>query len=450
MIENKKRYLSVILMIFLGVVFFFFLGEHGPVMGPDSQTYIEYTDFNGVMPAYPFFISILKAFLGEEHYLYGVFVVQGIVALFCSLYLAGSIKKQFGLSEWEVVVVFGLSLLPYAYSLPENVTSHEIMTESLSFSVFYIFISLIMRGMLSKKLGAVLCAAFPLLILVLLRSHLLFLWLVYVAVIIYCCYVQKLFLNDQSIKRIILIFGGTLIVVIAAFAIRSKKASEGSEKASQFVNSFFGKAMYIIDEDDFLRFEDDKMKDICKRLFESMDKTGRRLPYARKGLLKWEDIIVGQNENRKLGNDVIYEYYIDTAPHLSYWEKLKLIEEDKTNIIKTIIFNNLGDFLKMYFYLLPSSFLCMVFIQKRSIYLFCNIYAIFFYATYLILLWKVYKNKSKDIFLFALLVLGTSVLNVLCTNVIMYGMQRYLVYTFGLLYIVAFLMYRSLRGRTCK
>lgn len=450
-VDNKKRDLSVSVMIFWGIIFFFFLGKQGPVMGPDSQTYIDYTDFNGVMPAYPLFISVLKIFLGEGNYLQGVFVVQGIIALVCSVYLTNSLKKQFGLLKWEMIIVFCLSLLPYAYSLPEYVVSHEIMTESLSFSVFYVFISFMLKGMLEKKISSIFCGALPLLLLVLFRSQLLFLGVVYVSIIIYYCWAHSLFKDGRTVKRLLLLLCGIAVVVMLVFSIRSKVAGSGeNEKASQFVNSFFGKAMYLIDEEDYLNFEDEKLRDMCKRLFESIDETGRRLPYAQEGLLKWEDIIVGQNENRKLGNDVMYEYYIDTAPHLSYWEKLELIEKDKTDIVKSIIFNNLSDFIKMYFYLLPSSFLSMVFIQKRSIYLLCNIYAIFFYTIYFCLMWKIYRNKSRETFLFAGLIMGTSVLNVLCTNAIMYGMQRYLVYTFGLLYIAVFLMYRSIRGQTCR
>ena len=36
-----------------------------------------------------------------------------------------------------------------------------------------------------------------------------------------------------------------------------------------------------------------------------------------------------------------------------------------------------------------------------------------------------------------------SILNVLCTNLVHYALQRYLVYTMGLLYIAMFVMIRS-------
>lgn len=446
--KNKSEFVYMGMMLVIGIAFFFFLGESGPIMGADGMAYLEYTDFNGVMPAYPFFITVIRFILGETYYLYGVFISQGIIALTCSLYLVVTVRKNYALKNWEMVLMFIMSLLPYAYSLPEYVVTHEIMTESLAFSVFYLFLTCIIKGISAKELKSILIGAIPLLGLILLRSQLLFMSVAYLGAILYLCVNQRLIKNKIVLRKVAGILFLALLIVIATFAIRSQVV--GKAKNSQLVNAFFGKAMYIIDEEDYLYFKDATMQEKCKRLFESMDETGRRWEYAKKGLLKWEDVIVGQNENRKLGNDVLYEYYMDTAPQLSYWEKLELVEADKTVIIKTILVHNIGDLLKMYLCMLPSGFLCMVFIQKRSIYLLCNIYGAIFYATYIGLLWKTHKEGKKKEFEFSLLILAVSALNVLCTNIIMYGMQRYLVYTFGMLYIAMYMMLRSLYGRTCR
>ena len=55
---NKKERITWIIIIAIGVLFFFVLGEKGPVLCKDSPQYLQYNDFNSVMPLYPLFISI--------------------------------------------------------------------------------------------------------------------------------------------------------------------------------------------------------------------------------------------------------------------------------------------------------------------------------------------------------------------------------------------------------
>lgn len=439
--KNRQSILMVALMLIGGGLFFFILGENGTILCKDSIQYLEYTDFNAVMPFYPAFINVIRWIFGEQDFMQYIFVVQGLIALFCSLYFAMFLKKHLDLCMINTVIVFMLSLFPYAYSLPEYVSSHEVMTESLAFPIFYLFFASLISLHDELSLVNLVKAGVSLLLLVMLRTQLIFLvGIVAVVFLVKIIRENDLKENQLLIKRSVFVIAIGILIVAAVLGVKEKRAENSGEKASQFVNAFFGKALTIMDEEDIKYFETEQSKRMFEFVYKGVDEQKWRLPYAQDGLLMWEDLIHYYNENMKLGNDLLYEFYSEINPDYGYYEKLALVEEGKSEIVQTVIGNNVGTFLFSFLLLLPSSFLSMVFIQKRSIYLFCNIYAIIFYALYLFLLYQCLKKKQWKEAYFAILSFAISVVNVVCTNIVHYGLQRYLIYTMGVLYISMFLM----------
>ena len=436
---NKKEKITWIIIIAIGVLFFFVLGEKGPVLCKDSPQYLQYNDFNSVMPLYPLFISLHHFIFGETIYLNAVFVTQGILALISCILLTAYIQKEFEVGCIAKAIIFVMSLLPYAYTLPEHVSSHEIMTESLAFPLFYIFVIILLYGIIQSKYIYIFVDLLPLFALIMLRSHLLFLAAFYFLVICYILIKERNYFVNHK-KTIIGIIIGIVFISSCFFIWRQASRSRSDENSPQIVNALFGKALYIMDDDDIILFHDEDMRTISERLFNAVDKKHQRLEYAKKGLLKWEDITYGFNDDMKIGNDVIYDYYRETSPELSYEEKINLVEIAKTEIVKKVIINNFSEFMIVFLYMLPSGLLSMVFIQKRSIYLLCNIYGVIFYSLYLILMFRSFQIKQTKVGLSALIIVLLSVLNVTITNVIHYGLQRYFVYTFGLMYIVLYIM----------
>lgn len=438
----NKEYVTWFFITVIGIIFFFLLGEKGAVICKDSKQYLEYRDFNGVMPLYPLFISLHRWLFGEELFMNAVFITQGILALLASIWLTVFISKEFLMGCISKVIIFFMSLFPYAYTLPEHVSSHEIMTESLAFPLFYVFSIIILYGIFHSKYSYILIDLVPLLALVMLRSHLLFLVVFYGIVVFFLLIKERnFFLSHKTLLVGIVV--GAVVITLSFFFYRKCTSNKGDENSPQIVNAMFGRALYIMKETDEDAFYDKNTKAIFNKLFTEIDERKQRLDYAKDGLLRWEDISIGFNENMKLGNDLIYEYYKENRPDTDYYQRIDMIEKDKTILVKGILENNIDRYVTTFFTMLPSGFLSMVFIQKRSIYTLCMIYGVLFYLVYIFLMFRCLKRKQMKAGISALLILLLSILNVTITNLIHYGLQRYFVYTFGLMYIMVLTMFST-------
>lgn len=167
-----------ITIIAVSMIFFLFVGEHNQVMQKDSQVYISWIYTRGVMPIYPLFIEMLKLLFGEVNYLYAAVVIQGIISVVCSIDFCLFIKKQFKLHDIEFFIIFLLSLLVYTIEAPEVINNHFILTESLTYPLFYIYMKYLLRGLLNASRKDMYINWIWALILSLIRSQLQLLWAV--------------------------------------------------------------------------------------------------------------------------------------------------------------------------------------------------------------------------------------------------------------------------------
>ena len=65
--KKQELYLAFLLIV-IGILFFFFLGERGYVLQKDSETYIKSHYGTTVMPLYIFYIDCLRFIFGEKKY----------------------------------------------------------------------------------------------------------------------------------------------------------------------------------------------------------------------------------------------------------------------------------------------------------------------------------------------------------------------------------------------
>ena len=151
--RNKNlvlRMLYYVVLIMTGFFFFFLVGERGPLIMRDAYSATEKVLPDGYM-IYPMFIDIVRFVFGEESCVKWVFYIQSVWAIFSALILTRWIRKKFSLSYIVSYIMYVFSLLPYMYSLPEHVLSHEIMTESLAIPVFNIYMIYLIEFFLNNS-----------------------------------------------------------------------------------------------------------------------------------------------------------------------------------------------------------------------------------------------------------------------------------------------------------
>lgn len=211
---------------------------------------------------------------------------------------------------------------------------------------------------------------------------------------------------------------------------------------SQYTSLIFSRGMYEADYEDYQLFEDDQMRELYLYLYEAADQSKRRYVYARPGLWMWKDIVGGIGS---VGVECFYAQndYYEYRPEISQSNDYEAIRNaNQLTIGNTLIKAHWGRLLYHTLILLPQAFICTVFFQIESIYLLCHIVTLFLYLSALFLTIWAYADKKVDRAYaeFMSAVLGTNLVMILIISLVFFGQQRYLVYNFGIFYVIYFLL----------
>lgn len=207
-----------------------------------------------------------------------------------------------------------------------------------------------------------------------------------------------------------------------------------SNITDQYGHLLIDKAIYEIDEDDFLLFEDEELQKLCQAIYEAADREKNRYVYARKGLWMWEDImngIAGGTHMAEMG----WTAYLAENPDTN------LTYSAVNQIAAALAFEHLGRIVYHTIRMMPQGFICTVFFQKSSIYLLCHIIVLLIYVSALALVIWGYRKKeiSGQYPEFLLGCIVVNILFVFITTIMFFAMQRYLIYCFGIFYVSYYL-----------
>ncbi|MDE5717765.1 MAG: hypothetical protein K2I53_09160, partial [Lachnospiraceae bacterium] len=133
-------------LILLALFVFLFVGSGEPVLFDDSGAYIKIDQIEGVMPVYPLFLLLNQWLFGLERYLYAVVVEQAVVAVACVCLFVMTLRNEFQLHYWETYLAFFLSLLPFTTEMPQSMATQQILTEGLSYALFYLVVIVLLKA----------------------------------------------------------------------------------------------------------------------------------------------------------------------------------------------------------------------------------------------------------------------------------------------------------------
>lgn len=428
--------LTTIIMLIIGIFFFFLLGNKGYVLLKDSEVYTNGYYGTTVMPLYILFIQILKNIFGGELYLYVAVFIQGLTAIFTSLILANYVYKIFHLEQWQRVIVYLLSFLPYAYSLPQEVATHEIMTESIAFSLFYIYFMLFYNSIIHLKWLQMIGV---LLINILLTGfRIQFILLIPIVGIGFII----IYFDQKRIpkKWILYIVLPILIICILIFSVVRQNYSRRQLNffdGTQVADALLGRAIYISEQSDVDLFQDEDLKEAFTVLFNYADKEKMRYAYINEqNDLRWHHIISGVNYTTRSS----WENLVKFCELKGY--DYTVSEQFQTDIMLPIIFEHFDDMCSNFMELTAASMMAGIFLQKDSIYTLCIFATVFLFLFGIAI--AILDRKEKSTIIFYLLTMLILLFNIMLLNILFYGLQRYVVYTYGLYYISLFLMLRDL------
>ncbi len=541
---NKKQIhgLFVLSLWMIALFAFLFLGADGYVLFDDSGTYIKFLKMKGaegVMPLYSLFLFFNRIIWGSQIYLEVVVIEQVFIAIVCTVGFALAIQRQFQLSYWESYLVYFLTLIPFTTDFPMAMVPQEILTEGLTYALFYPFILLLLSAVWKRSFGRLAGAFGFLFILALLRSQLQILFAVCGVVAFYIgwkkysckkkyCYVIKTIICGCFC---ILIMGAGVVGVVrcnttfqkiifgeGSFAkyieshmpddfaelqeleagksdeitLQEEKSDMAMQKddglsdtaattisdvvvnpatnfsapntapevvaffesgeatntasVSQYSTILFCKGMYEADYEDYKLFADEKMQQQFLYVYHIVDDLQYRHAYAQPGLWEWQHIsnaLGGMGKHCYDGlNQYFAQYYNTTIVNFQY-----LCTSQAFQIIgMTMIKEHFASFLVHTIQLMIPSFIFTVFFQKAEFYLLCHIITLFVYLSAVgLTIWcfcsKKTNHKCAE---FMLLILVNNVIMVTAISLVFIGLQRYLVYAFGIFYIAYFILLKQL------
>lgn len=468
---------AVAVMLVLGVLFYFVPGEWISIES-DSVAYLYARGREGVLPGYPIFLSFFERLMGKDIFLNGVVIAQSLLAIVCTFIFVIVLQKQFKLKGWECVLLYVATMLPFSIYLPESGITHQIMTEGITYAIFYLYFITILKGVWALKIrwyASSLVLAFTLGII---RSQMLFLQAISFMLILWIVFKKK---KAGFCRKGILLICTALIGVMAAFfsyklifaitiwdnqrivaeedtaTYEEEQAEmeeiesiggtaenvyvvrmEQDEMPSQFITIIVSRGFFEADKEDVALFEDKMMKDIFKRAYELADENGHLYHHIEPSLYMWEDLVY--DGMIRYISQAISEYDLENPG-----ERARDSASISREIGLRILFKHLDRYLYHVIRLMMPSFIASVFFQIKPIYLLCHFIALFIYLFAIIgAVWIVKRNGNRQVCEGTLTTVIFLITMIVVINMVFIGLQRYVVYGMGIFYCIMYLQIKEL------
>ena len=460
----KKEIIYHIIILTIAYVVLVCLGNNGYFMTRDSHAYLAFDGRTGIMPLYPIIIHLNRVIFGEN-YLNFLVIEQTLLAFICIYSFTAFIKKRFSLGYVSAVVVFALCLIPFTTNFPESMTNREIATEALAYPLFYLYMILFFKTIFEKKIKNIMFLLLASILMAMTRTQMQMIFVCTAAASFYLIWMRNRYTNFlKKLSSILLgVMMGIILILLGEFLLlqvnsvgqriifslnqsvgsKADSADSVAEKNSnenvtgQFSHVIIDKAFYEIDYEDQNLFEGE-MKELFLCIYQAADENQTRYVYMRDDLWRWEDIMHGIEKGTKIAGQG-WQNYIEENPDTS------LEFSDINTIAWKLLIHHFDRVILHMLYMMPQGFICTVFFQKEAVYTLCHIITLLIYASALYLVIWGYRKKGRYT-LYAEGLLGCVVVNfifVFVLSLVFFAMQRYLVYCFGIFYVMYFLLLKE-------
>ncbi len=431
---RKSDTITYAIMLALGLIFYFVPGTWIG-MEEDSISYLALERREGVLPGYIAFLAFFKVLLSEEYFLHGVVIAQSLLAIGCTYLFVWILKKRFNLKRWECILFYLFSMLPFSIYLPEVGITHQILTEGITYAVFYLYIITVLEAVWTLKYKWYMGSMAIAVLLGLIRSQMLFLQVVCLFVLLWITF--KRFGGKLVLKLIAVFF----ILAVGAVLVMGTKIKMA---ASQFASVIIARGFYEADEEDVELYDDVMMQEIFRKTYMLADENESLHQYAEPGLYMWEDLV----------HDDI-KFYASQAVKDYYAEHPDAVISNTRGIFFELGFKELMKHFDRYLYhsvrLMIPSFIATVFFQIKPIYLLCHVITFFIYFFAIAGTATIAKlGGDRKVIKLMIVVVSVLVVMVVTVNMLFIGLQRYVVYGMGIFYCAMYLLCREMAWCFCE
>ena len=442
--DYKMKHFSILVLAICLLFYLFFAFYDGAVIFPDSYTYINMTIYRE--PFYPIFLEFCRQVFQNfgVDYLFMAVLVQSILTAVSSWSLVMYITRKFHLHY--LISVFFLCILmstSFVWSFVEQqggIYSNSILSEGIVIPCYFLFFRFLLEYMdhRSKKNLFICC----LLVFVLLSTR----KQMVVSLFMLGICILMVFFRDKEYRKGLVIALSCMLGILFAniildcgynYAVRGFFSRHSGD--TRFITTM---VFYTADKTDLQMIKDEETKRIFLDIYETCNG---------KNLLKKS---AGDGWVNRISHFI--DSYDDIQLHTMQPMINKYINEDKLgygddglhkradaimNSVNHILLpHNFG---KIVGTIMDNFVLGLIMTVSHRRYSILRWYSLFAYIGYiLLLLYHARRKESQDIFLFAVLVLLSILINVGLVSMVIFCQTRYMIYNMALFYISIGLMAR--------
>ena len=444
--KQRKIFSGIVICIITFCLFLFGQGVRWYAIGGDTEAYyIHFGHHIEAKPLYPLFFHVLEIIFGETRYLYVAVFIQMLVAACCISIFVLFIKEKFSLQIAGTCIVLAGSLIPFWLLLPEDPIPHVLMTESFTYPFLYLYVVLILKGVFEDKVRYMIAAEIWVIFMTLIRGQMLF--LAAVTGIVYFMWIVSRKQRTKVMSRLFWFFCFILLSVKAEGLLAEgyEKLFFDAPKQSYFAQTLVQKALYCSDETDETFFDDEIEKEIFTKTYAEMKEEKTLWSYEEKNLWSWKHITASFGANSYLVQDVIQEVLTEHGQWSnSTIEQESMVLDYSARLSKKLVREHFLRCIEVSIQLMPAGFVSTVLFHKASIYGLIHVMAFVLYMMAIggsvYLYWRNKKMEMESVYM--MLIVLIAVINVVSSNLMHFGLQRYLAYTVGMFYIGLFILMR--------
>ena len=446
--KTKNKKLTMLLIcsaIFYGAMFLFLgVGFYG-----DSQQYVDMHIHRE--PGYSSFLWIIRQLTGNlELSLWVAAILQNILAIVVTAKVVDFFSEEFHLNKVETALLMVLQFVPHLVTVFMSVTrvvfSNGILSESLCYPLFQLFIVFCYKSFFDTKSKSVVWCALIGFLLAITRSQFMIAFLIWFVLL-----GIKYFMKKEYRK----IFVVALLTMVL-FASRSylMKCYNYVFNEKHFVTSTYGgvntlaNVMYASDREAGERIEDEFTREMFYLMYDEMCAAGWNRESTGDGILT--QAIYLEEIHDRIKFDVLDRCYADILENMGYTDYYaREMEADRLSmeILKSILPSCFGVWVGNYFVLAFRGMMRCIGITHPFIGIVVWGLYVFAFAS---CAYKLFKDKwSKEGWLMFIALLSILAL-AFSTSITIMCLSRYMIYGFVSFYTALLMIVRETKiGKWC-
>lgn len=454
-IARKKSLFSAILFGFCFLFYLFFTFLDGPVLTPDSSTYIHMSLHRE--PLYSLYLATFRAVFGgaggeSDAWLLWAVAGQGLLAAAAAWSIPAYLYRQLNLPKWAAVC---LTALPLAVSLlcrfgagRQSMYSNGIESEALSIPLFLLFFRFLYAFLLDRQAGSsrsplldrnFLTAALLCVLLVSTRKQMLFTLLLLGLALAFDG------LKTEKILRFLVRLTVTALAVLGLcagldrcynYALRGEGVTHSGD--SRFLLTM---VVYTAQREDAQRIEDPRIRALFLDIYDACDEAGYLKNSAPEGWLGRVDHFGDHYDHIQIDNlrPAVTEY-VSRNSSGSETEQADEVDRIMNEMTCALLPACLPSMIGCFFDNLLSGLVTTVSMRTPAL----IAAAALFYLGYLgLLLLLLLRRTSPAVTLFSAFTLLSILANVALVSAVIFCQSRYTIYNMPLFYMSGFLMLLS-------